>query len=99
MNSTPGLDPTTFLQEFIQNNSAATLLLVALVALVWLLGGNLLVASHYSRLGKSPWSGFKPFAFPFKDFNSREWIILLALAIVSLGLIALALAVSPHPHR
>jgi hypothetical protein len=40
---------------------------LALFAGTWLIGGNILVARHYKRLGKSPWSGFKPFAFPFED--------------------------------
>jgi hypothetical protein len=93
------LDVFTVWQKIIQNNPAATLILLALVAVVWLIGGNVLVASHYRRLGKSPWSGFKPLAFPFRHFNSREWLILVALAIFSLGLVALALEVSPHPPR
>src|SRR5262245_4471178 len=42
-------------------------------------------------MGKSAWSGFKPFVFPFRDFNAREWLSLLALAIVSLSLVAIAL--------
>ena len=94
MSSARELDLVTFWQKFIQNNSAATLILVVLLAIVWLVGGNVLAASHYRRLGKSPWSGFKPLAFPFKDFNSREWIILMVLAAISLGLISLALALN-----
>jgi hypothetical protein len=33
---------------------------------------------------------------PFKDFNSREWSILVALVVVSLGLVALAISVGQH---
>jgi hypothetical protein len=80
-----------FLEKIWQANSAETLLLVGLGMVVWLIGGNILVAWHYRRLGKSAWSGLKPFAFPFKDFNSREWTILAALAITSLVLFGLAL--------
>ncbi|MFC5525004.1 hypothetical protein ACFPPA_04550 [Rhodanobacter ginsengisoli] len=55
----------------------------------WLIGGNILVATHYRRVGKPWWSGFKPFAFPFNDFNAREWLVLLGLLAVSLFLFAL----------
>lgn len=55
----------------------------------WLIGGNILVASHYRRVGKPWWSGFKLFASPFTDFNAREWLLLLGLLIASLSLIAL----------
>lgn len=60
------------------------LVFVLLAAATWLVGCNLLIASHYRRLGKSAWSGFRPFAFPFKDFNAREWLILAVLAAASL---------------
>lgn len=53
--------------------------LAVLFAATWLIGGNLLVAKHYRRMGKSPWSGFVPFAFPFKDFNTKEWLTLALL--------------------
>jgi hypothetical protein len=53
------------------------LLFFFLFAATWLVGGNVLVAFHYRRLGKPWWSGFKPFAFPFRRFNSREWLILV----------------------
>lgn len=75
-----------------QANSAETLVLAGLGMAVWLIGGNLLVAWHYRRMGKSPWSGLKPFAFPFRDFNSREWIVLGALALTSVLLFGFAIA-------
>ncbi len=57
----------------------------------WLIGGNMLVAMHYRRMGK-PWhSGFKPFAFPFAKFNAKEWGILALLAILSLSFGAIAI--------
>lgn len=56
---------------------------------LWLIGGNILVASHYRRVGKPWWSGFKPFAFPFGDFNARELLLLLGLLVSSLSLIAI----------
>jgi len=85
------VDPAGFLEKIFQANSTETLVLVGLGMAVWLIGGNLLVARHYRRMGKSAWSGLKPFAFPFKDFNSREWIVLVALAITSLLLFGFAI--------
>ncbi len=58
----------------------------------WLVGGNLLVAFHYRRMGKPMWSGFRPFAFPFKDFNTKEWLALLALAALSLTFLNIAMS-------
>lgn len=60
------------------------LFLLGISAAVWLVGGNILVAFHYRRLGKSIWSGFRLSAFPFKDFNEKEWLILAVLAAISL---------------
>jgi hypothetical protein len=51
----------------------------------WLIGGNVLVAMHYRRMGKHWASGFKPFAFPFKDFNAKEWFTLFLLAIIAMS--------------
>lgn len=64
----------------------ATPLLVILGGATWLIGGNILVAFHYRRVGKSMWSGFKPFAFPFKDFNANEWMVLFLLLVTSVAL-------------
>ena len=63
-----------------------------LFAATWIVGGNVLVARHYRRMGKSAWSGLKPLAFPWKDFNAREWLSLLVLAMVSLAFGAIALS-------
>jgi hypothetical protein len=69
---------------------------LGLFAATWLIGGNVLVAQHYRRMGKSPWSGFQPFAFPFKDFNAKEWLTLFALAVLSLSFGAIALSLNPQ---
>lgn len=61
------------------------LVLIGIFFATWLIGGNILVAFHYKRIGKHWASGFKPFAFPFKNFNAKEWFILLLLAIVALS--------------
>jgi hypothetical protein len=66
--------------------------LLVLAAIVWLGGGNLLVARHYVRRGESPWSGFKPLSFPFAKFNTLEWLALLGLAVLTLSLGALAIS-------
>jgi hypothetical protein len=68
---------------------------LVLFAVTWLVGGNILVASHYRRLGKSPWSGFRPFAFPFANFNAREWLILMGLALLSMIFGAISLSLGP----
>lgn len=85
------VDPASLLDKVLQANSAETLVLAGLGIAVWLIGGNLLVAWHYRRMGKSPWSGFKPFAFPFKNFNTLEWVVMAVLAVTSLVLFGFAL--------
>jgi len=57
--------------------------------LVWLIGGNVLVGYHYKRRGMPMESGFRPFAYPFKDFNVREWALLGMLAASSMALAGL----------
>ena len=58
--------------------------LVFLALATWLGGANLVVAYHYKRVEKSAWSGFKPFAFPFRHFNAKEWLTLAGLAALAL---------------
>jgi hypothetical protein len=70
------------------------LLFLGLAMVTWLIGGNLIVARHYRSMGKSPWSGFEPFAFPFKDFNTAEWLSILALLILALGFLAIAVSLN-----
>jgi len=77
------------------NMPGLQLLFLFLFAASWLIGGNIVVARHYRRIGKSAWSGFKPLALPFKDFNAREWRSLLVLALVSLIFAAIAISLSP----
>ncbi len=81
-------------QKLFEGNSQITLILFALGAGTWLVGGNILVALHYRRIGKSVWSGFKPFAFPFKDFNAKEWVWLGALTLMALSLMVLAVEIN-----
>jgi hypothetical protein len=87
----PKLDLGDFFHKVIHNNPPSTLILSALAMAVWLIGANLLVMSHYRRLGKSRWHAFLPFAFPFAKFNLKEWCILALLAIVFFSLAFAAL--------
>jgi len=72
------------------------LVFLLLAAVTWLGGGNILVAYHYKRVGKSPWAGFKPFAFPFRHFNAREWLILAGLAALAFTFCGFAMSLNPR---
>ncbi len=97
MNKPTDIDPVALFQRVVENNSTATLILIVLAAGTWLVGGNLLVAMHYRRMGKSACSGFKPFTFPFMDFNAKEWGILVLLATISFAFMAMALLLRTYP--
>ena len=71
------------------------LLFLGLSAATWLIGGNIVIARHYRRMGRSGWPAFRPFAFPFKDFNTREWFALLTLGALAFVFLAIALALNP----
>ncbi|MCH7869843.1 MAG: hypothetical protein IH881_19275 [Myxococcales bacterium] len=81
--------------EMFTNMPGLQLFFLALFAGTWLIGVNILVARHYRRIGKSAWSGFRPFAFPWKNFNAREWRTLLALAVISLTFAMIAVSLNP----
>ena len=80
-------------QDVFGKMPASQVILLAMVAAVWIGGGNLLFHLHNRRLGKKWWQAMNPLDPPFKDFSSREWSILVVLVIVSLGLMALAISV------
>ena len=88
MNNRPVLPEDMF--QMFTAMPAGQLVFIGLFAATWLIGGNVLVALHYKRLGKPWYSSLKPFAFPFKDFNSKEWLVLVLLAGMSLcfGMVA-----------
>lgn len=65
---------------------AGQLIALGATALLWIGGGNLLIHTHNRRLGKKWWQGLNPFDPPFKDFNTREWIILGVLLAGSMAL-------------
>jgi len=60
-------------------------LFLLLFAAIWLIGCTILFACHYKRMGKPWYWGLKPFAFPFGNFNRKEWLIFVALAVWSLA--------------
>jgi hypothetical protein len=70
-------------------------ILFVLGAATWLIGGNVVVAFHYRRLGQPMWSGFKPFRFPFLRFNAVEWLLLAALMAASFALCIGAISIDP----
>jgi len=78
--------------NIISNIPTGQLVFLGLVAATWLVGGNTLIAFHYKRIGKAWYSGLKPFAFPFRNFNLNEWLIMALLAVVSLGFLLIALS-------
>jgi hypothetical protein len=62
----------------------------------WLIGINLLWARHCRRLGKSWWSIFRPFAFPFSDFNALEWLMLLCILAAAFCFAGIAVSLGPQ---
>ena len=70
----------------------AKMVFYGMFAGTWLIGGNLLVAMHYRRIGKPWWSGFRPFSCPFGNFNLFEWLSLIILGAVAFFFGGLALA-------
>ena len=84
-----------FFHKVLHNNSRTTLILTALGAATWLIGGNLVVMMHYRRVGKSPWFGFqRPPRFP--KLNFREWCLLAVVAIVALSIMGYAISNQPQ---
>ena len=65
---------------------------------LWLIGGNVIVALHYHRRGMPWWSGFRPWTFPFRHLNTWEWLALLLLATASLALMGLGLRPEQQLH-
>ena len=57
---------------------------LVLLAATWLIGGNVVFALHFRRLGQSPWTGLKTFANPVLKFNARGWLSLLGVAALAM---------------
>jgi hypothetical protein len=85
------IDVFDYFRKVLQINSSRTLILIVIAMAIWLIGGNVVVALHYRRVGKSIWSGFKPFAFPFRNFKVWEWVCLAGLAMAGLTVMGLAI--------
>jgi hypothetical protein len=90
-NDTTDINLIEISRKVLEANSSETLILVGLAMAIWLIGGNVLIAFHYRRVGRPIWSGFKPFAFPFRNFNVWEWVCLAGLAMAGLTLMGLAI--------
>ena len=93
MQNPADVDWMALIHKVVANYSTATVILVA-TGLGWLIGVNILVALHYRRLGRPPWSGFRPFAFPFKDFNAFEWICLIALIAACMSIMSFGISLN-----
>ena len=59
--------------------------LIGLAIATWLIGGNVVSALHYKRMGKPMWTVFTPLRPPFKDFNKTEWGMLGVLLVISMS--------------
>lgn len=64
---------------------AGQLILLGLFATTWLIGGNLLVAKHYKRIGRKQLGTPTYPGFPFKSLNKKEWAEFIALAIIAMA--------------
>ena len=68
-------------QEIFSKMPTPQLILLGIAGCIWLIGGNILFFLHKRRVGKSWWQFMNPFEPPFKDFNGREWLVLIALIV------------------
>ncbi len=68
-------------QEIFSTMPTAQLILLGIAGGIWLIGGNVLFYLHKRRVGKSWWQFMNPLEPPFKDFNGKEWSILIVLVI------------------
>jgi hypothetical protein len=89
---TPTLPPPRP-QDVFGKMPTAQLVLLGIVAAIWIGGGNVLFYFHNRRLGKKWSKPMNPLDPPFKDINTRKWLILGALVVVSLGFGAAAISI------
>ena len=75
--------------------SAWQIIFVLLAALTLVIGGNVVVALHYMRIGKPWYYGLKPFVFPFRHFSSNEWRNLILLFFLSFCFFLIAMYAEP----
>lgn len=81
-------------QDLVGQMPTIQIVLLSAAALLWIGGGNVLFYFHHRRLGKRWWQILNPLDPPFKDFNGREWAVLVALAVLSLALGQTAISVA-----
>lgn len=86
----PSAIPTA--EDVLASMPPGQLILLSLIAVLWVGGGNLLLYLNRRRLGKKWWQALNPFDPPFKDFNTAEWLALGGLVAGSLTLGALAVS-------
>ena len=66
-------------------------MLIVLFFVFSVVAGNAVFALHYRRVGKPVMrSLFNPLSFPLLNFNTREWLLLLSVQAVALGIGILA---------
>lgn len=83
--------PTLTLEQAFSGFSFAQGLLLALAAVIWIGGGNLLLWRIHKRAGRSFWRAMNPLNPPFRDFTGRDWFVLIVLAAASMSLAVIAM--------
>jgi len=70
-------------------------ILLGAAGATWLIGGNLLFITHNRRTNKRWWHLLNPLNPPFKDFNGKEWLILVCLVVITMALSMAAISQNP----
>jgi type II secretory pathway component PulF len=78
-------------QEVLSNLPTSFLVLVGLVGLIWIGGGNWIVIHQRRKAGRSWWDCFNPFNPPFRDMNRKAWLQVALLAVFSLVVFSVGL--------
>ena len=68
-------------QDIFSKMPTPQLVLLMIAGSIWLIGGNVLFFLHKRRVGKNWWQFMNPLEPPFKDFNGKEWSILIILVV------------------
>ena len=99
--STQALDPMEntsqpwqIIMDGLRNMPAAQAVLLVILFVFTLVGGNGVFALHYRRVGKPVLKSlFDPRSFPTTDFNLHEWLMLVGVvAVAALLIVCMALA-------
>lgn len=65
--------------DIFSNMPSGQLVFLGLFLATWIIGGNILLAYHFNRIGKR----WNPFSWPFDNFNSLERAIFRGLIVLS----------------